>query len=256
MPNLEQPRARYKQVAELLREAIQQGEYPPGSTLPSQPELARQYGLNQSSISRAVAMLQAEGLIRTEHGRGSVVLDVPTVKRVRRIDKDYRTEPGGSAYADQVSQSGRTPRAPLVQCEAILPPADIAEVLQLDEDQEALIRKRHMLAEEKPVQIATSYIPMDIAGSVDLAFPDTGPSGMYARIAQRGYGPVRFTEDIDVRPAEPDEADFLNLAPSQPVFAILRTAFDAGDRPVETCLNVLSAAQWRLTYSWRQEGDA
>src|SRR5690606_26543166 len=103
MPNLEQPRARYKQVAELLREAIHRGDYPPGTTLPSQPELAREYGLNQSSISRAVAMLQAEGLIRTEHGRGSVVLDIPTVKRVREINKDYRTSPGGSSYADQVT---------------------------------------------------------------------------------------------------------------------------------------------------------
>ncbi|WP_420087711.1 GntR family transcriptional regulator [Nocardiopsis composta] len=255
MPTLEPPRARYKQVAEALRAAIHRGDYPPGSTLPSQPELAREYGLNQSSISRSIAMLQAEGLIRTEHGRGSVVLDVPTVKRVRRIDKDYRTSPGGSSYAEQVTRSGRTPRTPLVQCEAIVPPPEIAEVLQLAEGEEALIRKRHMLAEEKPVQIATSYIPMAVAGTVDIAFPDTGPSGMYARIADRGFGPVRFTEDIEVRPAEVSEADFLNMARGQPVFAILRTAFDSEDRPVETCLNVLAAAQWRLTYAWRQEGN-
>jgi GntR family transcriptional regulator len=252
MPNLEQPQARYKQVAELLREAIHRGDYASGATLPSQPQLAREYGLNQSSISRAIAMLQAEGLIRTEHGRGSVVLDIPTVKRVRRIDKDYRTSPGGSSYAEQVSQAGRTPSAPLIQCEAIVPPPEVAEVLNLGEGEEVLIRKRHMLAEEKPIQIATSYIPMDVAGSVDLAFPDTGPSGMYARIAERGFGPVRFTEDIEVRPADTAEADFLNIANGQPVFAILRTAFASDDRPVETCLNVLGTAQWRLTYAWHQ----
>ncbi|WP_329090890.1 hypothetical protein [Actinomadura citrea] len=49
------------------------------------------------------------------------------------------------------------------------------------------------------IPIAVFYIPMRYAGSVDLAMPDTGPSGIYARLAYRGYGPVRFDEDIEVR---------------------------------------------------------
>lgn len=250
---LEAPRARYKQVAELLRDAIRRGDYEAGSTLPSQPELAKTYGLNQSSISRAMGMLQAEGLIRTEHGRGSVVLEVPTVKRVRRIDRDYRSNPTGSSYAEEVAKSGRSPRTELVEVGEVEPPPDIAEALRLDEADRALIRKRHMYAEDKPVQIATSYIPMDVAGSVEIAMPDTGPSGMYARIAERGFGPVRFTEDIEVRSASESESTFLNIAIGQPVFAVLRTAYDADERPVETCLNVLAAMRWRLSYSWTQE---
>ncbi|SHK20278.1 GntR family transcriptional regulator [Nocardiopsis flavescens] len=253
MSSLEPPKARYKQVAELLRDAIKRGEYPAGSTLPSQPELAREYNLNQSSISRAMAMLQAEGLIRTEHGKGSVVLEVPTVKRVRRIDKDYRSAPSRSSFAEELAKAGRASRTELLVCDAVDAPADIAEVLKLDEGEQTLLRKRHMYAEDKPVQIAASYIPMSVAGSVDIAMPDTGPSGMYARIAERGFGPVRFTEDIEVRGAKEAEADFLNITPGQPVFAILRTAFDKGNRPVETCLNVLAALQWKLTYAWEQD---
>ncbi|MEE2036114.1 GntR family transcriptional regulator [Nocardiopsis sp. CT-R113] len=253
MGSLEAPKARYKQVAELLRDAIKRGEYPAGTSLPSQPELAREYDLNQSSISRAMAMLRSEGLIRTEHGKGSVVLEVPTVKRVRRIDKDYRSRPAGSSFAEELTKAGRTSRTELVTCDAVDAPADIAEVLHLGESEQALLRKRHMYAEDKPIQIAASYIPMSVAGGVDIAKPDTGPSGMYARIAERGFGPVRFTEDIEVRGAKQDEADFLNISAGQPVFAILRTAFDQDDHPVETCLNVLAALQWKLTYAWEQD---
>lgn len=256
MSGLEPPRARYKQVAELLSEAIKRGEYAPGSTLPSQPEIARRYGLNQSSVSRAMAMLQAEGWIRTEHGRGSVVLEVPTVKRVRRIDRDYRSNPSGSTYAEELSKAGVKPRTELVHWGAAEPPSEIAEVLRLVEGEETLVRKRHMFAEEKPVQIATSYIPMSVAGSVDIAMPDTGPSGMYARLAERGYGPVRFTEDIEVRSSTQEEAEFLNIAAGQPVFAVLRTAIDEDDRPVEACMNILAALQWRLSYSWSQDGQS
>ncbi|WP_435108680.1 GntR family transcriptional regulator [Nocardiopsis synnemataformans] len=253
MSTLEPPRARYKQVAALLRDAIKRGDYAPGATLPSQPDLAREYGLNQSSISRAMAMLQAEGWIRTEHGRGSMVLEMPTVKRIRRIDRDYRASEGTSAYAEGLSEAGLTPRTELVRWDAQDAPEDIAEALNLDTATQVLTRRRHMFADDKPIQLAVSYIPMDVAGSVDIAMPDTGPSGMYERLAERGFGPVRFTEDIEVRSALPDEAAFLNIAPSQPVFRILRTAFDNTDRPVEVCANTLAALRWRLTYSWGQQ---
>ncbi|MES0835886.1 GntR family transcriptional regulator [Nocardiopsis tropica] len=253
MSTLEPPKARYKQVAALLREAIRRGDYPPGTTLPSQPDLAREYGLNQSSISRAMAMLQAEGWIRTEHGRGSVVLEMPTVKRVRRIDRDYRASREGSSYAEEMSGTGLTPRTELVRWGSEPVPGDMVVALEVPPDSHVLVRRRQMFADDKPVQLATSYVPMAIAGSADLAMPDTGPSGLYARLAERGFRPVRFTEDIEVRSATQEEADFLDVAPSQPVFSIVRTAFDAEGRRVEVCVNILAALRWRLTYAWEQE---
>lgn len=253
MSTLEPPRARYKQVAALLRDAIRRGDYAPGSTLPSQPDLAREYGLNQSSISRAMAMLQAEGWVRTEHGRGSVVLEVPTVKRVRRIDRNHRSSHRGSAYAEELADAGMEPRTELVRWCEEAPTEEVAEALRLTSEDTVLVRRRHMFADEKPVQLAISHIPMQIAGSTEIAMPDTGPSGMYERLAQRGFSPIRFSEDIEVRGATTEESGFLDITEGQPVFHVLRTAFDAEDRPVEVCLNVLSALRWRLTYTWEQE---
>lgn len=251
---LEAPRARYQQVADELREAIKKGEFPPGSMLPSQPDLARQYDLNQTSINRAIAVLRSEGLVRIERGRGAFVLEIPTVKRVRRIDRDYRRDADSrSSYAEEMRSAGLKPRTELVRAEADLPPAEVAEALFLNESAQTLVRKRHMFAEETPVQIATSYIPMEYAGSVDLAFPDTGPTGIYARLAKRGYGPVRFTEEIEARPPTSEESRFLHVPEGQPVFNVMRIAFDAEDRRVEACTNILAALQWRLTYSWSQE---
>lgn len=252
MSTLEPPRARYKQVAALLRDAIRRGDYAPGSTLPSQPDLAREYGLNQSSISRAMAMLQTEGWVRTEHGRGSIVLEVPTVKRVRRIDRDLPPSHSGSSYAEEVAEVGMEPRTELVRWSEEVPTEEVAEVLRLSPDDTVLVRRRHMFADDKPVQLAISHIPMRVAGSTEIAMPDTGPSGMYERLAQRGFGPVRFSEDIEVRGATTEESGFLDITEGQPVFHVLRTAFDTEDRPVEACLNVLSALRWRLTYSWGQ----
>lgn len=249
---LEPPRARYQQVADDLRDSIKRGEFGPGSMLPSQPELARRYGLNQTSINRAMAVLRAEGYIRIEHGRGAFVQEMPTARRIRRIDRDYRTGPTGSAYAEQMALSGLTARTELAEVIAATPPVEIAEALELAETDQTVIRHRLMYADDVVVQIATSYIPLDLAGDTAIAYPDTGPSGIYARLDQRGHGPIRFSEDIEVRRPTEEEAQILRLSEGQPVLEILRIAYAVDDRPVEASANVLAAYQWRLTYQWSQ----
>jgi GntR family transcriptional regulator len=250
---LQEPKPKYQQVADRLRDAIKSGKYPPGSMLPSQTELAKTFGLHQTMIGRAIAVLQNEGLVRTEQGRRTFVQEVPTVKRVRRIDKDYRTNPGGSAYAEEMRRSGLTPSTKLVELDEVAPPPQIAELFGLDDGEQTIIRRRHMFADDIPIQIAISYIPLRYAGSKDLALPDTGPSGIYARLAERGYGPVRFVEEIEVRNATTEESKFLRIPESQIIFEVVRSAIDAEDRPVEACRNILSAVQWKLAYGWRQD---
>ncbi|NYE13898.1 hypothetical protein BJ999_004194 [Actinomadura citrea] len=66
----------------------------------------------------------------------------------------------------------------LVKVGEVDPPAEIAELFGLAGDEKVLIRRRHMFANDVLIPIAVSYIPMRYAGSVDLAMPDTGPSGI------------------------------------------------------------------------------
>ncbi len=213
--------------------------------------MARKYGLNQTSINRAIGVLESEGLIRTERGVGSFVLDIPTVKRVRRIPS--RGPGTGSSFAEEMKKAGLTPRTELKQAEAIKPPAEVAERLNLDEGELTLIRKRHMFADNRPVQIAASYVPMSIAGDVSIAFPDTGPTGLYQRLAERGHHVVRFAEEIESRRPTEEEADFLLISSAQHVLEVTRFALDRVGKPLEIVLNVFPSQLWKLTYEWTAE---
>jgi GntR family transcriptional regulator len=247
---LQTPQARYRQVANELRNAIKRGEYPPGSALPSQPELARRYGLNQTSINRAIALLRAEGLIRVEQGRGAFVQEIPTVKRVRRIP---RGDAEGSSFAEEMRKSGLEPRTPLADLATVPAPADVAEHLEINAGDLVVRRTRHMFASDRPVQLATSYIPLTIAGSQDIALPDTGPTGLYKRLAAMGYPAVRFVEEIEARQPRAEEAEFLNLTEAQHVLEVTRTVYSKDDMPIETVTNVFPGQQWRLSYEWAAE---
>lgn len=67
----------YRQVAEDLEESIGAGEFPPGSQLPSEAELAGRYGVHRLTVRQALSELARTGLIRTIHGRGSFVAAPP-----------------------------------------------------------------------------------------------------------------------------------------------------------------------------------
>jgi GntR family transcriptional regulator len=150
---------------------------------------------------------------------------------------------------------GLDPRTELVQAEAIKPPAVIARRLDIGNNEEVLIRKRHMFADERPVQLAASYIPLPIAGSVQLAFPDTGPTGIYERLAERGYHVARFAEEIESRRPSEEEADFLRIGATQHVLEVTRLTYDRVGRALEVTVNVFPSQLWRLSYEWSADDE-
>lgn len=87
---------------------------------------------------------------------------------------------------------GYEPSTKLIQVDVINPPADVARRLDITEDEQTLIRKRHMFADERPVQIASAYYPLPVAGEIELAYPDTGPIERLEATA--AHSPIRYAD--------------------------------------------------------------
>jgi len=58
-----------------LRKRIGQGEYLPGSQLPTEKELAQAFAVSRVTIREALRLLQRDGLVKAQHGRGHFVLE-------------------------------------------------------------------------------------------------------------------------------------------------------------------------------------
>jgi len=69
----------YQQVVASIRAKISSGELPPGSALRSQGYLAHEYDVSPDTIRKALAVLRAEGLVRTSRGEATRVC-VPPVR--------------------------------------------------------------------------------------------------------------------------------------------------------------------------------
>jgi GntR family transcriptional repressor for pyruvate dehydrogenase complex len=62
---------------ERIADAIHEGTYPPGSTLPSEPRLAAELGVSRPALREALLLLQEDGLLSVRRGVGRTVNDRP-----------------------------------------------------------------------------------------------------------------------------------------------------------------------------------
>ncbi|MFO0630869.1 MAG: GntR family transcriptional regulator [Polyangiales bacterium] len=64
-----------EEVTSRLRAAILRGEFPAGTSLPGERDLATQQGVSRLTLRAAIGRLETEGLLRAVHGSGTRVLD-------------------------------------------------------------------------------------------------------------------------------------------------------------------------------------
>jgi GntR family transcriptional regulator len=180
------------------------------------------------------------------------VSELPVIRREAAARQRRETREAGQArgaFDSEMRRLGLAARsdAEVVQVPA---PAAIAGLLGVDEGTIVLARRRRMYADGIPVQMAASYLPLDIASGTALASTDPGPGGIYSRLADLGHAPDTYTETVRVRPPETGEAGFLRIDPGRPVVAIRRAARTASGRIVEVNEITLPAHRWELVYEW------
>jgi GntR family transcriptional regulator len=77
----------YLQIMEQVKHAIATGELKPEDQLPTVRQLAADLRVNFNTVARAYRLLDEEGVISTQHGRGTYILSPSAVKDAKRLRK-------------------------------------------------------------------------------------------------------------------------------------------------------------------------
>ncbi|WP_067474771.1 GntR family transcriptional regulator [Nocardia amamiensis] len=239
------PRAPYRQIADLLREAISAARLAPGDQLPSEAELIGHFGVARMTVRQAVQELRSEGLVYAQQGRGVFVRANPPIRRLAsdRFARKHRAG-GKAAFTVEAEKSGFSPAVDHIQVGRSAAGLSVAERLRVDPGTDVVVRTRRYLANGQPVEIATSYIPLAFAAGTPIERPDPGPGGIYARLEEGGHVLKRFTEEVGARMPTPDERRELEIGDRTPVITLVRTAYDTDDVAVEMCDTIKVASAY------------
>ncbi len=242
----------YRAIAADLRAAIERGEYPAGSNLPTQSELAADYGVRRETIQRAVKVLMAEGLIESATARGTYVLPSPIQLALTRYAavRDPGRErnnlgPWETACADQ----GVRGDSELVGFYREQSDAKMAERLGVPAGTPLIHRARRTWADERIAQLTDAWMPADLVEGTPLAEPRKVVGGVYAAMVIAGLDPTTVTETVAVRLPTEIERKRLELGEGTPVMEVWRTTRDAADRVLEVQRLVSNGRMVRLVYS-------
>ncbi|MFD7511256.1 GntR family transcriptional regulator [Streptomyces sp. NPDC059853] len=245
----------YQRIADDLRQQIDEGTLPVGARIPSRAELKRTYTASDQTVDRAVRVLKAAGYATGQFGRGVFVsdraplgvlvrstgaVDSPLAARVRILSG---ADGPGTNAPDLIWEATST---------AIAAPPDIAHRLGVGVGEPLMCTQYEYLADRRPLQLATSWEPLELTKGTDVLHPERGPyarRGVRGRFAAIGIRVVRATETVASRPATGAEADALGCSPGQCLTSVQRTHYDEHDRAVETSDTVLRGDRWRLEYT-------
>lgn len=214
----------YRQIKQLIVQALDSGEWKPGESIPSEFELAARFQVSQGTVRKAIDELAAEHLLVRRQGKGTFVATHHEARiryRFLRLAADDGAE-------------GQRAESRIIDCKRVRAPAEVARALELRAGESAVAIRR-LLAFGGVATVVD-----------DIWLPGAAFRGLTAELLARYRGPlyglfesefgvsmVRADEKLRAVAAPDDAAQLLGVASGTPLLQVDRVSYTYGDRPME-----------------------
>ena len=198
-------------------------EFARGSRLPSEIELCRAFKVSRITIQQALSLIEKEGTIRREQGRGTFYLG-PRVKR---------TETKPSELLESVIKHREGAYTRVVNKRVIAATPRIAERLRLAPESLVVAIDRVGIVDHEPIIFIMAYLPHELGVKV-LADESALTRSTLGSLLQDKYAIQidSVLQTIGATLADPAFADHLGVEIGAPVLEGERTYFDTQGRPI------------------------
>ena len=144
------------EVKKVLKEYISSVDPHESTKLPSENEIAQNYGVSRVTVRKVLDELEQEGLIIRIHGRGTFVNSVATQMNVSLIPaKDY---------AQIIKDSGNHPDVKLLRCQSEFPSKEVQRGLNLSSEEKVLRVEKIFSSDGYPSLLCVDLIPVSLVG--------------------------------------------------------------------------------------------
>jgi GntR family transcriptional regulator len=209
----------YLQLADLLRQRIARGVYPPGSKVPSEPELTELYGVARNTARQAISLLTQEGVLTAQRGRGTFVNPTQLSSAVFALD-DLRR---------QLEDPATQVRA--LETRAVRATGRVARKLAKPEQSRALSIRRLLTRDDEPLFYHSEYLVWDPTRPlVEAELTVTALRGLFSGVGQTGIKTGEL--QLHASALTDAEAEWLDDDVGALAWVIEHTFFDFDDLPV------------------------
>jgi GntR family transcriptional regulator len=213
----------YESVRARVIERLHSGAWSPGDRIPTEAQLASEYGVGIGTIRRAVEALVAEGVLIRRARLGTTVA---------KLTDDHRYD----LYFSFVDTEGKAlkPSARMLSFRREAASAEVINALRVKRGTRVARIDNLRLVGARPIMLDRIWVSLDY-------FIGLTPEQFTARIGsiygfyqeKFGVSIVRVVEDLSASPAEDALAKVLAVRAGDPLLCIQRTAYTYNDTPIE-----------------------
>ncbi|WP_430791720.1 GntR family transcriptional regulator [Actinoplanes sp. G11-F43] len=215
------PPPKYAVVVNAVQQRIEDGTYAPGAVIPSETQLMAEFDTSRPTIVRALGILQQDGWIESQQGKGRYVKGRPTPTVQQTADR-----------ALELLDQGEDAEVTLLRVGAVMAPNRAAAALDLEADTPVILRRRLVNAEVGPVELSATYVPVELSAGTALSQKTPLTDGVLRHLADRkGIVFDHATERISARLPTTEEAELLKITERDAVLTLLVTVFDRAGHP-------------------------
>jgi len=211
----------YVQIEEHLKQRIQQGEFLVGTAIPSERELTEMFGVSRMTVRQSITNMVNSGLLYREKGRGTFVA-APKVEQPLS---------GLTSFTEDMLSRGMTPSNRLISFEKMMPYVDVAQKLRLGEGEEVFLVKRIRYADDKPMAIEKTYLPVKLVPSLDK---DALTGSIYSFIEKDSQMTIGHAmQRMEAALVNEEDADLLQIEVPSAILIIERISYLTNGLPFE-----------------------
>jgi GntR family transcriptional regulator, phosphonate transport system regulatory protein len=229
--------ALWRQIADRIRVAINNGDYDATGMVPPEMALALQFGVNRHTVRSALAALGQEGVVRAVQGRGTLIerkerLNFPISKRTR--------------FSQGVGDQAREARGTLLGFAEEKADAELARQLGIQLGDAVIRLESRGTADGRPVSRGTSWFPADrFAGIVDVYRGTGSITKAFRELGLPDY--VRARTEVTATHADTGDLADLELSPGAIVLVTRALNTDLDGQPVQYSISRFPADRVQFT---------
>lgn len=222
--------ALWRQILKSLQTDIAEDVFRPGDRLPTEFQLASQFGVNRHTVRRALGELEEKGLIRVEQGRGTFVREQVVDYRVGR-----RTR-----FTENLLLQNRTPSHEVIEGFATPADRDVAAALGLAPRRPVAQIETVGSAEGRRICLTSHYLPLPRFEGVIEAYATEG--SLTKALKQFGVDDyVRAWTRVLARMPTGREAEMLDQARNRPLLVSEAVNIDGDGVKIEFAVTRFNA---------------
>jgi GntR family transcriptional regulator len=213
----------YRQIKDLMIQALEAGEWRPGQLIPSEQELAARFNVSQGTVRKAVDELAADNLLVRKQGKGTYVASHNDPRALFRF---LRLVPMDGDLAP--------PESVPLDCWRAKAGQEASRMLGIKPGDPIIIVRRLLRFATKPVVVDEIYLPGEIFQGLTLEVLQSWSGSLYSLFETRfGLRMIRAQERIRAVAADRSVSETLRVPEGKPLLSVERVTYTYGDKPVE-----------------------